>query len=226
MTNHRPHRAHERVAIVMAKAPRPGRSKTRLCPPCTPTQAAALASAALADTLQSVASSVASRKVLVLDGPPGPWLPDGFEVVPQRGRGLDERLTFAFKDVFGGQVGASPALLVGMDTPQLTPALLADAFTELDAPSRTAVLGMAQDGGWWAIGLHRPDPLAFVGVPMSTDQTGACQLERLRSRGHVVGTLPELRDVDYWSDARAVAELIPGSRFACLVSQLAAHRAA
>jgi len=223
-----PGRRHdlERVVMVMAKAPRPGRSKTRLCPPCTPAQAANLAGAALADTLSAVAASVATRRVLVLDGPPAPWFRAGLEVVAQHGGGLDERLAFAFDDVFADRIEPVPTLLVGMDTPQLTPEVIAAAFTELTAPGRTAVLGPAEDGGWWAVGLHRPDPRAFVGVPMSTSVTGERQIERLRSRGHVVGTLPVLRDVDHWTDARAVAELAPAGRFARLVARLAEGAAA
>src|SRR4051812_32643874 len=104
--------------IVIAKAPVAGRVKTRLCPPCTPGEAAALAEAALRDTLDAASRCRAARRVLALDGAPGAWLPPGFDVEPQRGDGLAERLAHAFAGVSG------PAFLVGMDTPQLTPALL------------------------------------------------------------------------------------------------------
>jgi len=67
--------------LVLAKEPRPGRVKTRLCPPCSPEEAATVAAAALADTLEAVAASGADRHILALDGRPGPWLPPGFEVV-------------------------------------------------------------------------------------------------------------------------------------------------
>src|SRR5205807_5507305 len=90
--------------IVLAKAPVPGRVKTRLCPPCDPAQAARLAEAALVDTLRAVAAPRWDRRVLVLDGTPGPWLPGRFEVLPQRGDGLDERLAHAFTDVGAGGV--------------------------------------------------------------------------------------------------------------------------
>ena len=104
--------------LVIAKQPVPGRVKTRLVPPCTHEQAAALAEAALADTLHTVLMAPARRRVLVLEGEPGPWLPAGFDVVPQCGGPLDERLAGAFAAVRG------PALLIGMDTPQVTPGLL------------------------------------------------------------------------------------------------------
>ncbi len=198
--------------IVIAKAPAAGRSKTRLCPPCTHSEAARLAEAALRDTLASVAAAHAERRVLVLDGEPGAWLPPGFEVLPQRGRGLDERLAAAFEDVGG------PALLVGMDTPQLGPELIErSARLLLDAD---AVIGLASDGGYWAIGLRRADPRVFLSVPMSSEHTGSAQLERLRELDLDTRALPELRDVDTIDDARAVAAAAPRTRFARVLSEL------
>jgi len=202
--------------LVIAKAPVAGRSKTRLCPPLTPTEAAAVAEAALVDTLAAVAATPASRRVLVLDGVPGPWLERGFEVVPQRGDGLAARLGAAFADV------GEPALLVGMDTPQLTPALLEAALARLAAPGTDAVLGPAPDGGYWAIGLRAPDPEVFAGVPMSSAGTAAAQRERLAQLGLTVGELEALRDVDTFADARAVAAQAPGTRFAAAVGALRA----
>jgi uncharacterized protein len=198
---------------VIAKAPAPGRSKTRLCPPCTPEQAAALAEAALADTLQAVAATPAARRVLVLDGAPGPWLPDGFDVIPQRGDGLGERLGNAFADIAG------PALVVGMDTPQLTSTLLAQALLALE---HGAVIGGAADGGYWAIGLRSPAPGAFARVPMSAPETGRVQRARLRALGIAFAELPVLRDVDTFADAVAVARRAPGTRFARAVRLRAA----
>jgi len=194
--------------VVMAKAPVAGASKTRLCPPLDAGQAAALAEAALADTLQAVAWTPAARRVLVLDGEPGEWLPDGFEVIAQRGAGLAERLAHAMADVGGAM------LIVGMDTPQLTRALLSEALDALAAPGTGAVLGPTLDGGYWAIGLAAADPAVFAGVPMSTDQTAAVQRVRLHELGLATTELPTLRDVDGYADATAVATLAPWSRFA------------
>jgi rSAM/selenodomain-associated transferase 1 len=194
---------------VIAKAPHPGRSKTRLCPPCTPEQAAGIAEAALADTLDAVRATPAGRHILVLDGAPGRWLPAGFDVIAQRGDGLAERLGNAFADI------ASDALLIGMDTPQVTPALLARALAALD---RGAVIGGALDGGYWAIGLPAPAPEAFAGVPMSAPHTGRAQRARLRDLTIPFAELPRLRDVDTFADARAVARQAPATRFARAVA--------
>jgi rSAM/selenodomain-associated transferase 1 len=201
--------------LVIAKAPEPGRSKTRLCPPCTPEQAARLAEASLLDTLESVGSArTGGRRVLVLDGPPGPWIPPGWTVLPQRGGGLDERIANAFAD------GTGPALLVGMDTPQLTAALVEASASALLDPV-DAVLGPASDGGYWAIGLRRPDPRAVLGIPMSTSRTYAAQARRLHRLGLSYRRLPELRDVDTFADALEVAALAPTSRFATTLAGLA-----
>jgi glycosyltransferase A (GT-A) superfamily protein (DUF2064 family) len=201
-------RRAEVALIVIAKEPIAGRVKTRLCPPCTPEQAADLAAAALHDTLTAVAETPAARRVVALDGRPGPWLPEGFDVIAQADGGLDERLAHAFSTVGG------PALLIGMDTPQVTPTLLGDAARELVRWPNGSVLGLAPDGGWWAIGLRRADPRAFLGVPMSTAETGARQHDRLCARGSIPTLLPELRDVDTYADAHLVASDIPRSRFA------------
>jgi len=182
--------------LVMAKAPAPGRVKTRLCPPCTPAEAAALAEAALADTLEAVAQCGAGRRIVALDGQPGPWLPPGFDVVPQVAGPFDRRLTAAWAAAGGAGVQ------IGMDTPQVTPALLDGALSTLD--TSPAALGHAPDGGWWAIALRRPDARAFIGVPMSTATTGAAQLARLHLLGLDVAPLPELVDLDTVADLPAV----------------------
>jgi uncharacterized protein len=196
--------------LVIAKQPVPGRVKTRLVPPCTHEQAAALAEAALADTLHTVLAVPARRRVLVLDGRPGPWLPSGFDVVPQCGGPLDERLAAAFAAVRG------PALLIGMDTPQVTPSLLT-----VDWGTADAVFGPADDGGFWALGLRVPDPALLRGVPMSTPDTGDIQRARLLAAGLRVADLPRLRDVDTAADAVAVARQAARSRFAARARELA-----
>ncbi|MCO6010504.1 TIGR04282 family arsenosugar biosynthesis glycosyltransferase [Actinoallomurus purpureus] len=194
--------------LVIAKEPVPGRVKTRLTPPYTPAQAAALAEAALADTLAAVAATPAARRVLVLAGRAGRWLPEGFEVIPQRGGGLDERLANAFHDAGG------PAVLVGMDTPQVTPAALTRAAQSLD--DGDAVFGPAADGGFWLLGLREPAPRLFLGVPMSRPDTGAHL--RARLRGLRVTTLGTLTDVDTAADAVRVAAQAPGTRFAAALA--------
>lgn len=206
--------------IVIAKAPVAGRSKTRLTPPLSPTEAAGLAEAALRDTLDAVAATPAARHVVALEGSPGPWVGDAFEVIDQRGDGLAARLAGAFEDVGG------PAFLVAMDTPQVTPELLAAALAALEDPGGPdAVLGSTCDGGYWGIGLRRPVRAAFEGVPMSSVVTAAAQRVRLTAVGLSTAPLPQLRDVDTIADARAVARAAPHTRFAAalLASGHAAH---
>jgi glycosyltransferase A (GT-A) superfamily protein (DUF2064 family) len=188
--------------------------KTRLTPRFTPAQAAVLAAAALADTLHTVRALPAHRRVLVLDGAPGPWLPPGFDVVPQAAGGLDERLAAAFAACAG------PALLVGMDTPQLTAGLLAPALAPDAWRGTDAWFGPAADGGFWALGLAAPDPALLRGVPMSRPDTGALQRARLTAAGLRVRDLPVLRDVDTPADAAEVAADAPDSRFAAAFTQL------
>ncbi|MGW2474190.1 TIGR04282 family arsenosugar biosynthesis glycosyltransferase [Streptomyces sp. NPDC001665] len=194
--------------LVIAKEPLPGRVKTRLTPPFSPAEAARLAEAALTDTLHTVLTLPASRRVVVLEGAPGPWLPPGIEVVQQGAGGLDERLAAAFGACTG------PTLLIGMDTPQITAADLAPALGPGAWAGCDAWFGPAEDGGFWALGLAEPDPGLLHGVPMSVPETGAVQRRRLVDAGLAVRDLPRLRDVDTAADAAEVAALAPDGRFA------------
>ncbi|OUE09844.1 2-phospho-L-lactate guanylyltransferase [Clavibacter michiganensis] len=198
------------AVVVIAKECIPGRVKTRLHPPFTLEEAAELASSALADTLAAVDDAAPARRVLLFDGRTPPEEAAGYDVIPQVAGDLDERLAAMF-DVLDG-----PVLLVGMDTPQLTAALLRpvlDSWAD-GAQGPDAWFGPANDGGFWALGLRDPDGALVRGVPMSRDDTGAVQLSRLIDAGLDVAMLPELTDVDTVDDAREAAAAAPAHRFA------------
>jgi len=200
--------------VLIAKEPVPGRVKTRLCPPCTPEQAAGIAAAALHDTIDAVLDARVGRRVLALEGRHGPWVPDGLDVVAQRGDGLDQRLAAIAADVAG------PVVIIGMDTPQVTAAQLDRVVDELCREQVDAVLGPADDGGYWVIALAQPDPGAILGVPMSTDATGAAQLARLEELSLRTAVVESLCDVDTFDEALQVARLVPDSRFGHEVSRV------
>jgi glycosyltransferase A (GT-A) superfamily protein (DUF2064 family) len=127
-------------------------------------------------------------------------------VIEQRGTGLGERLAHAHVDA----AGDGPVVQIGMDTPQIE----ADDLRSADAlvQSEGAVIGPATDGGWWLLGLaDATRAQSLVGVPMSTADTGA------RTRDAIGGDparLRELRDMDTWADAVAIAAEVPGRRIA------------
>jgi uncharacterized protein len=197
--------------LVLAKSPTPGQVKTRLCPPCSPEEAAQVATAALADTLDAVAACHADRKIVALDGPPGPWLPPGFEVYPQRGTTFAQRLAHAWRDA------GAPGIQIGMDTPQVSGAQLDRLLAALAGPADRAVLGRAVDGGWWVIGWTDQglDPASvFQGLPTSTPQAGAWQAARLRTLGYHLYDAGEERDIDTAADLVAVAQAAPDTRTA------------
>jgi glycosyltransferase A (GT-A) superfamily protein (DUF2064 family) len=190
---------------VIAKEPRAGFVKTRLCPPCTPEQAAEVAAAALSDTLDAVDEFVAVaadawygaiEPVLLFDGDASEWTRPGYTVVAQRGDGLAARLGNAFDEL-------GPGLIVGMEAPVAVQAL-GGAVAALRAG--VDVLGLAVDGGYWVIGLHRVDPAVFDGVPMSTSHTGLAQLARMRALGRPVRMLRMEHDLDTVDDLRRIAE--------------------
>jgi glycosyltransferase A (GT-A) superfamily protein (DUF2064 family) len=227
--------------IVIAKAPVPGQVKTRLTPPFTPHEAARLAEAALTDTLEAGARTPFSRRVLALAGasttlrgrrgagagrggwlPRAGWLPPGFEVTGQRGQGLDERIAAALDDAYARL--PVPVVLIGMDTPQVTPALLESVTRPLARGEADAVFGPARDGGFWLLGLRRPDPSLILGVPMSQTHTGRGQLSRLLRASLRVRLAPELIDVDTVGDAHEVALKAPDSRFAATLLGISGDR--
>lgn len=201
--------------LILAKRPLPGRAKTRLIPAFGIDGAAALAAAALADTCAAALASAADEVVVAFDGDPTGIVPAGCRVVPQRTGDLAARLAGAWADAGG------PGLQIGMDTPQVTARALDDAMAALAAPRTDAVLGLAEDGGWWAIGLRRATDV-FAGIPTSRADTGRRQLGRLHDLGLRTTLLPTVRDVDHPADAVAVAELAPDTRFAQTVAGLLA----
>lgn len=216
--------------LIVAKAPVAGFAKTRLCPPLTPVQAARLAAAALSDTLDAVLACRPAHQFVAVTGDFDraeyraeirAQLAD-FEIIDQRGSGFDVRLANAHADA--ARAGL-PVLQIGMDTPQVTAEILADAAHTL-ADGRDAVLGPATDGGWWALGLTDPRAARLlVDVPMSTGHTGADTRNILRSHGYRVASLPTLTDVDHYADALEVAAGC-GGRFATEVRGLTTRRVA
>jgi rSAM/selenodomain-associated transferase 1 len=197
--------------LVIAKEPAPGRVKTRLCPPCTPEQAAAVAAASLSDTLRTVNATPAARRTLAICGAYRP--PAGWGLVRQRGDGLGQRLAHAFAD---SAVHGLSTLLIGMDTPQVTTAQLAGVAAGLDRAD--AVLGPAVDGGWWVLALREPRAARVLrDVPMSTVDTCALTRMALVRAGLTVEDGPSLRDVDTAADAYAVAAACPHGSFAATV---------
>lgn len=198
---------------IIAKAPEPGRVKTRLCPPCTVEQAAEIAAAALADTMAAVDATVADgrwagrvRRVMLLDGQPGRWIPDPYDVVPQHGMGLAERLANGFDEL-------GPGVIVGMDTPAAG-RWLGDAMGAVSAGSD--VIGLASDGGYWVIGLATTDRRVFDGIPMSESHTGIAQVRRLHRLGRPVRMLPMTRDLDDVADLLAHARSDDPGRLAAV----------
>ncbi len=189
--------------LVFAKVPQAGRVKTRLCPPLTPRQAADLYDAFLRDALDryaALAGGVAVR--LHLDGAarvPG-WVPDGVEVLPQRGAGLGERMMRAFVQAFAA--GHDRAVVIGTDHPTLPAEFVGLAFDALDDPL-TAVLGPSDDGGYYLLGLNDVAPDLFD-MDYSHPDVFTDTLDRVMELDMTPVVLPTHYDVD---DGPALARL-------------------
>jgi glycosyltransferase A (GT-A) superfamily protein (DUF2064 family) len=209
------------TVLVVAKAPEPGRAKTRLAATVGNDLAANIAAAALLDTLDAVAATPAAARVVALTGDlneaaGGAELRERlatFTVIEQRGEDFADRLANAHSDAGQGSPN-SPVLQIGMDTPQVTAELLADCARQL--LEATAVLGLARDGGWWILGVQTAAAAEWLrGVPMSQPDTGELTLKALHDNGIDVTLVRKLADVDVVDDVPAVREACsPQSRFA------------
>ncbi|GJF12234.1 hypothetical protein NGTWS0302_03250 [Mycolicibacterium cyprinidarum] len=215
--------------LVVAKAPVPGRAKTRLAAGVGDDTAADIAAAALLDTLDAVADSPVAARVVALTGN----LDDAkcsseircrladFTVIPQRGDDFADRLANAHLDA-AAATGELPVLQIGMDTPQVNPELIGRCARSL--AHNDAVLGMAFDGGWWVLGVTVAATAECLrGVPMSAPDTGAETLAALQRSGITVGLVSELADVDTLDDVPVVRrDCLPESRFSRITEQVRA----
>jgi glycosyltransferase A (GT-A) superfamily protein (DUF2064 family) len=210
--------------LVLAKAPVAGFAKTRLTPPLTPPEAARVAAAALLDTLDSVLRTQVAHRMVAFTGnlataENGSELTRAlreFEIVPQRGASFGARLVNAHADAAHHGL---PVLQIGMDTPQIGPDVLNRAARDLSA-SDHALLGPAEDGGWWALGLPAPQAARILlDLPMSTTKTGMLTRKALQDCGNQVQSLPTFADVDTFGDALRVA-VECGGRFAQVIAEL------
>lgn len=208
------------TALVLAKAPVPGLAKTRLGREVGMAEAAELAAAALLDTIESCTKAFGAANChLSLEGD----LADarrrdelraalhGWTVREQRGDSFAERIARAHLELAG--VAGGPVVQVGMDTPQASAETLREIASA--ATAYDAVLGPADDGGWWVLAQRDPDVAAvLLDVPMSCAETHERTRAAIVDAGLSVGTTGRLRDVDTAADAAAVATLAPGTRFA------------
>ncbi len=182
---------------IFAKAPIPGRVKTRLVPPLSPEEAAAVARACLETTLRRFAPVLEAPITLFLDGEADRELRAlagslGVRLAPQVGADLGSRLEAAFASLRAGGVRKTVAL--GSDSPTVNPAWIARAVASLDA--HDVVIGPTEDGGYYLIGLRADAPELFRGIPWSTDRVARATLDRAGAIGLAVDVLPAWYDID------------------------------
>jgi len=227
-----PARNAQCAMVVMAKAPRPGRVKTRLAPPLTLEQASALNICFLKDTAENLAQVAAfgSSAGLISYTPVGDEglfegiLPPGFALVPQRGEGFGERLLAAAKDVLACGFGA--VCLIDSDSPTVPAAVFEQAIAGLARPGDRIVLGPSNDGGYYLIGLKQPHPNPFANITWSTSTVYAETLAAAAAAGIEVVELPLWYDVDDSATLEMLSsELLSGTAppFATLPGYRAPH---
>jgi len=197
---------------VMAKAPRAGQVKTRLVPPLTPDEAAALSLCSLRDTA-AIVSSTAAREgadAVAVYTPVGSeqtfedCLPKGFILLPQCGESLGDRLFNATEMLL--RLGYASVCLINSDSPTLPSDRLAGALDALARSGDRIVLGPARDGGYYLIGLKRAHHRLFDAIDWSTSNVFVQTLERAAEIGLDVERLPEWYDVDSTAELSLLCE--------------------
>lgn len=184
------------VVGLMAKAPRPGFAKTRLIPALGAAGAAALAEAFIADTA-ALLRRAGVDAVVVATPPEAVDLLSalsGFPAIAQREGDLGARMSGAFADLFAR--GHAPVLLVGTDSPTQPPGHVAEAIALCVAHAEAVVLGPAEDGGYWCVGLSRPVPGVFDGIAWGTGSVLAETRAQAARLGVPVVLGPRWHDVD------------------------------
>jgi rSAM/selenodomain-associated transferase 1 len=187
---------------VMAKAPRPGKVKTRLSPPLTPDQAAQLNICFIRDTTENIhqVTGGSNSAGIVVYTPVGDeaafddLLPPGFLLLGQRGDGFGDRLIHACEDLFACEFSA--VCLIDSDSPTMPQAALLEAVDWLSRPGDRVVLGGSDDGGYYLIGVKRMHRRLFEQIDWSTELVLAQTLERAREINLDVEQLPAWYDVD------------------------------
>jgi rSAM/selenodomain-associated transferase 1 len=200
----------KQALAVMVKAPIPGRVKTRLCPPLTPEMAAELYRCFLIDIFKRVAQLPRVNKIIG-------YTPEGtqatfrnllpsrdFEFIPQRGQDLGERMANLFEDLF--RSGYTSISLIGSDCPHLLLEFLQKSLDYLKNPDVEVVLGPSEDGGYYLVGLSRPQPEIFQGIPWSTDKVLTETLNRIHQLGLKVALLSPWYDIDTLEDLKKLAK--------------------
>lgn len=195
---------------IMAKAPRAGAVKTRLCPPLRPPEAAELARCFLLDAVDRVAAVAGVRPVLAYAPVEArsefESVAPGFALLAQQGEDLGARQTRLVSEIL--DLGHEAALMIGTDSPTLPAECVDEAVALVMARDVDLVLGPTDDGGYYLIGLRRPCPALFQGMPWSTSAVLARTLERAQRLGLRVACLPAWFDVDTKADLeRLAAEL-------------------
>ncbi|MBZ0168506.1 2-phospho-L-lactate guanylyltransferase [Candidatus Methylomirabilis lanthanidiphila] len=189
-----------RYAIaVMARAPEPGRVKTRLVPPLSCECAANLYRCLLLDKLLQVAGLTDIDPYLAytpLEARPSmlALLPDGFTLIPQAGSTLGDRLHRLSAILL--ERGHQAVILIDSDSPTLPTPYLLDAVKQLQGGTTDLVLGPTDDGGYYLIGLKRPCRALFDDIPWSSQTVLNETLHRATAQRLQVAVLPPWFDVD------------------------------
>jgi hypothetical protein len=210
-----PVRRHDAAVVVMSKIPRPGFTKTRLNTVLTKQESADFHRASLADTCRAIMQSGLPGYIYYAEQDKHSWsaqdslveqdiwgLPEDqrnyFKLYPQWGKDLGERIYHAAREIL---FNYDTVLFLGSDMPHIDPAVILEAKAKM--LSNEIVIGPAQDGGYYLLGIKQATPAIFKGIPWGTPQVLEKTLDIIRKKDLKFSLLPMQADIDSWDDLLA-----------------------
>ena len=219
------------VIIVMVKAPLPGLAKTRLTPPLAQSEAASLALCFVQDVVKS-ALGITQNVIVAFTPSEGravlqASLPDDLHWVEQQGQHLGERLISAI--AYADKLGFSPIIVLGADSPTLPLKLIRQACQVLTDGPADITLGPTADGGYYLVGVRKPEPEIFHNITWSSALTLEHTVRNIKELGLRLVTLEQWYDVDTFADLRSLNDELRSdararSRAPATYSWLLAHK--
>jgi len=195
-------RVKKKILLILAKHPTPGFCKTRLTPPLSPQEGARLQDAMVRD-ISFMTTHLRDTGTILFHTPAeqGDYFRGVFPeatLLPQVGEDLGKRLEQAFRYAF--ETGGEQVIAIGTDSPSLPSGLIEEGFRLLDRPEGTMVIGPAEDGGYWCIGMNRLLPPLFHDIPWGSERVFPLTVERAARLRIPVHLLPVRPDIDTMDD--------------------------
>jgi rSAM/selenodomain-associated transferase 1 len=191
------------LLVVVAKAPVPGKVKTRFIPHLTSKEAVDLYRCFLQDRVTTIVA-ITGVDLAIAYTPANaramfdPFRRNGICLFPQKGKDLGERLNNIFVEKLAD--GYDAVSIIDSDTPDLPQRTIQESFKRLLFDQSDVVFGPCHDGGYYLVGMRKPHPELFDDIPWSTETVLSNTLEKAKKLGFKTDLLPWWNDLDTFED--------------------------